>query len=296
MDILEKIRKNYESNKTIRKKISDYILNNTLDTSFLSLKQFSEKVETTEVTVLNYCKSLGYEGFNDMRKSLQEFIISNYSPSERLYAIVKDSEDASHHYDRLASSELKCIKNTYSSNSPETLKEIIKFFDTETLIFIAAHEVSSVCGIYLSMKLRNQGIQCEMLDLYDPYSSIEKILRYGNRKKILVSITMTPYSIQTITFSSLAKKENIPVIAITDSTKSPILKCAKIALFCDTKLLGISNSPTSIMAIINQLTAALDLKNKTPNNASKKQYPVSEKLNDFFKIKANLESKNIFSN
>ncbi len=289
MNILERIKNNYDSNKASRKKIADYILNNTLDTAFYSLKDFADKVSTTEVTVLNYCKNLGFVGFNDFRKALQEFIISNYSPSERIHAIIKDIEDPIQHYKRLSSSELRCIKNSYDINNSEKLTQILNLIDTDTTIFIAAHEISSICGNYFSYRFSNQGYQCHMIDLNDPYSSIEKIQRC--KKKVLLSITIQPYSIQTLTFSALAKQENIPVIAFTDSQNSPLLKSSTVTIFCDTKILEITNSPTSIIAMINQLAIANDLRNQT--NQDMKEKKVTSLVNEFYSIKEKLESENI---
>ena len=289
MNILEKIKTNYDSNKTSRRKIADYILNNTLDTAFLSLKDFSERVSTTEVTVLNYCKGLGFVGFYDFRKALQEFIMSNYSPRERIHAIIKDSQNPSQHYERLSSSELKCIKNSYNMNDSEKLTQALNLINQDTTIYIAAHGISSVCGNYFSYKFAAQGYICHMLDLNDPYSSIEKIQR--SKTKILVAITMKPYSIQTLTFSALAKKENIPVIAFTDSQNSPIIESANTTIFCDTKILEITNSPTSIIAMINQLAAANDLRNKTEQDIDEK--PVTNLVKQFNSIKKEFEAKNL---
>ncbi|MGD1815765.1 MAG: MurR/RpiR family transcriptional regulator [Pleomorphochaeta sp.] len=289
MNILEKIQTNYDCHKSSRKKIADYILNNTLDTAFLSLKDFSEKVSTTEVTVLNYCKDLGFVGFNDFRKALQEFIITNYSPSERIYAILKDSKDPSEHYERVSSSELKCIKNSYRMNDSEKLIEALNLIEKDTTIFIVAHEISSICGNYFSYKFSSQGYQCNILDLNDPYSSIAKMQRC--EKKVLLAITMKPYSIQTLTFSALAKKDNIPVITFTDSQSSPIVENSNITIFCDTKILEITNSPTSIIAMINQLSAINDLRNKIEKDSNEK--PVTDLIKEFKNIKKELELKNL---
>ena len=291
MDILDQIKAKYDCNKSARKKIADFIINNTLDTAFLSLKEFAEASSTTEVTVLNYCKDLGYHGFNDFKNALQEFIISNYSPGQRLLATMKINEDEEQHYQRIASSEIKLIKTTYNMNSPATLKKVLDLLKPNATVFIAAHELSGISGRYLEMKFSNQGFKCEMLDIINPYSAISKLERSRDKNKILFTIITTPYSLQTLSLAALVHKENMPVISITDSTNSPIIPFSDATLFCETKLLDISNSPTPIIALINQLASANEMKYK--DNLPKKTKPVSSLVTEFNKIKQDLEKQNI---
>lgn len=57
------------------------------------------------------------------------------------------------------------------------------------------------------------------------------------------------------------------MVTITDSTLSPLVSMAETALICPTELMGLTNSPTSIMAIID-IIAVLFLAEKQEDEFS----------------------------
>ena len=50
-----------------RKRISDYILNNTEDILNISIKELAEKLKLNEATIFKFCKYLGYTGYKEFR-------------------------------------------------------------------------------------------------------------------------------------------------------------------------------------------------------------------------------------
>lgn len=67
MDILAEIKTQYETFGKARRQISDIILENPAKCCFLSLKEFAAAANTTEVTVLKYCRDLGISSFVELK-------------------------------------------------------------------------------------------------------------------------------------------------------------------------------------------------------------------------------------
>ena len=64
MDILEIIRTQYPNLSRAQKKIADYILTRPDDACFASLKELTEAVGVTEVTMMNFARRMGVDGFS----------------------------------------------------------------------------------------------------------------------------------------------------------------------------------------------------------------------------------------
>ena len=73
-DIIGKIKTAYPLQNKKRRQISDYILHNLSECCFLPLRKLSDEIGVTEVTMLNYCRSLGYQNFIDFRDDLRNYI------------------------------------------------------------------------------------------------------------------------------------------------------------------------------------------------------------------------------
>ena len=72
MDVLGQIRSQYDTLSKTQKKIADYMQQHTNTCCFASLKEIAALTGTTEATVLNFSRKMGYASFLDMRNQLKE--------------------------------------------------------------------------------------------------------------------------------------------------------------------------------------------------------------------------------
>jgi len=87
MQLIERIRQAYPTYNKTRKRIASCILNNPAKCCFLSLKEFSALTETAELTILNFCKSVGADGYIELRHQLQEYVMQWSHPLDRINAL-----------------------------------------------------------------------------------------------------------------------------------------------------------------------------------------------------------------
>ena len=71
MDISEIIQSHYDSLTKKQRLIADYILENPMEVSYISLSDLSGKTGCSELTVLKFCKALGFTGFIDLKKAFR---------------------------------------------------------------------------------------------------------------------------------------------------------------------------------------------------------------------------------
>ena len=83
LDLLAEIKTQYDTFGKARRQISDIILENPAKCCFLSLKEFAAAANTTEVTVLKYCRDLGISSFVELKKALQGYMLTWISPTDR---------------------------------------------------------------------------------------------------------------------------------------------------------------------------------------------------------------------
>lgn len=90
---------------------------------FASLKELTEAVGTTEVTVMNFTRRLGIDGFTGLKRELQAYIRMRLSPNEKItYAMenVRSRSEGGIYHD-FCENELAALSSTYAAVPEEGL-------------------------------------------------------------------------------------------------------------------------------------------------------------------------------
>ncbi|MDD4157729.1 MAG: MurR/RpiR family transcriptional regulator [Candidatus Cloacimonetes bacterium] len=217
MDIINKIKTDYKSQSTLRRKISDYILDDPLQVSFLSLKCFSTLTKVTEATIISYCKSIGCDSFSELKKYLQSFVMEHFSQKDRLSLIASQSPTFDSLYMKIVDAEKKSQRTLYENNPPMKIEQVIKFINNASNIFIAACDATKPVADYFAKRLNSLGHPSSALNLEDTSAVLTQIssVKYID-KSLLISITIVPYSKSTLAITKSCKMFNMPIVSITD--------------------------------------------------------------------------------
>ena len=74
MGILEEVNASYEKLSPVQKRIADFIFKYPDQVCFYSLKELSETLGVTEVTILRFTKKIGAQSFVEMKNRLREHL------------------------------------------------------------------------------------------------------------------------------------------------------------------------------------------------------------------------------
>lgn len=254
MDILDRIRQEYSSLSKTRRRISDYILDNASKCCFYSLKEFSSHVEATEATVLNYCRGLGLGSFVDLKKELQIHMLSTVALGDRVKMASSQSGSIAELYGRVIKSEREALRATFEQNSLAKLQEFNCLLRGAKRVFAAGHNASRLPVQYFIQRMVPLGVDVCELDLQDKHQIFSRLSAQLPDDCLVVAFAMSPYGAATVALTEYCHQVGIRVAAVTDSSSSPAAKNAQAVILCHTEFMGLTNSSTSIMAIINLIS------------------------------------------
>jgi Transcriptional regulators len=254
MDILAQIRVNYDSFNRTRKRISDFILNSPEQCCFLSLKSFAQQVGTTEITILNFCRSLGLNSYLELKKALQDDLIVRVQASDRLKLSRSISGSAQELHQRLCQVQREALDHTLKSVSIQQLLDFAHALRGAKRIFIAAHDFSRFTGGYLERRLLSLEMNCHMLDLQSRQEIFRCLTAQPPEEGLLIAIAVPPYGKDTVSLIHYCMSIGMRVAALTDRPSSPVALEAHTTLLCDVELLGMTNTFASMIALIDVLT------------------------------------------
>ncbi len=240
--------------------IARFILKAPEEAAYLSLKELSDRVGVSEVSVLRMCRALGYDSFVALKKALQQhigrqvrqtappsFLESDAprrlgTPEETLAAVCQDDvHNVSRMYQELDIKQLfTCARGLLDAD--------------EVVIF--AHDASFILAEYLSYRLNFLQIKARSIKLGDS-DLVQSVLARLTKRDYVISLSFPPYYSPLYNVTSFCRHRGIPTIAITDSPDSPAVNEDTHVFLCRTNARYFYNSQTSTIAFINLLTAGI---------------------------------------
>lgn len=249
------ILKQEASNLTpTQRKVADYILKNPIDASFLTLDQISGIVGTSTTTVMRLSFKLGYSGYTDFQKDLQELLRDRVAPTTRL-EINKKSLEQSSILVKCAETQVNNLKTTIDFLSEDTINHCLNLIQKAANIYVVGMRSSFAIAYYLQHELNQILGNCKLVKA-DSGDNVDTILNLTS-SDLVIAITLPRYSKTTVDLLKISKGFNPKIIAITDGYNSPLAPLADIVLPCSFRSLAFHNSIVGPIFLADFLITAI---------------------------------------
>jgi len=232
MLISERIKQNYAFLSNKQKKIADYLLDHDDEMGFKTLKIISKEVGVTEVTVINFCKALGFGNFTE-----------NGVYSELLPNVIEQ--------------QIQNHTRTLYRLDEQKLSQTIEFICNAKKIYIFHKGTTGAVALFLKTRLDNLAIDSELVDVSVVDNRFFMNSMRFTKDDIYIFFTYPVYSKILIKFSEYFRKKDFKIIALTDKYDSPITKYADISFYTDNDSPVFFNSFQSLMSIVEIIVILL---------------------------------------
>lgn len=256
MTILDDISEKMDSFSNKQKDIAKYLMKNSRKVGFMSLKELSEEIGVSEVTVLNFCKIIGVNSFVDLKKLFQDLVKRELNIPKEIKNSLLELESVEDAYNNTIQIQRLNYDKIIRENSLDEFKEISKTIMSANKIYICGMGMSKVMAEYLSSRLALIDIESDLVDVGDLLTT-SMDLKKITRKDIFIIISFPEYSPNAIGLSKYLLKEDIPYISITDNNSAPIAKGAKNTLVCPNNSLVFHNFISSTISLVELLLVIL---------------------------------------
>ncbi len=257
MPIDKIIKSKYKNLSKKQKTIADYMLQNEAEISFKSLKEISDEIGVTEVTIINFCKSLGLSSFSDLKQKYQDLIVKKVSPTQKLFENINKETMKNDLFVKIIDLQLKNHQITMSGLKEEELEKAVELINNAKKVYIYGEGLSVWISNYFKNRLENLGIDVEVIDLsnLNTYLFI-KTLKFSE-EDLYIAITYPKYSKIVLKFSEYLKKKNYNIIGLTDKKSAPLKENTDITFYSENDSLIFYNSIHSAISIIEIITTIL---------------------------------------
>jgi DNA-binding MurR/RpiR family transcriptional regulator len=226
--ILAKMRQGMESFRPSEQKIANYIINNPQEAKELSVVEMADKSDTSEASVIRFCKTLGLKGYPDLKIAISMSVVHESGKKKILHEIINADDSLETILKKLEAGSIQAIQDTCNIVSIESLGNAIEAIDKCEKIHLFGVGASSIVALDAQYKFSRINIPAFMF--FDHHIQLTTAVHLTN-KDVAIGISHSGRTKEVVEALRIAKEKGATTIAITQYGKSPIQEVSDIVLF-----------------------------------------------------------------
>ncbi|EOD00088.1 MurR/RpiR family transcriptional regulator [Caldisalinibacter kiritimatiensis] len=226
--ILTKIKQGFDTFSPSEKKVGQYILENPEETIGLSIMELSKKCNTSEATVIRFCRTLNLKGYQELKLAISIDLTKNKENKRIIHEVIDADDSPEMILAKISAGSIKAIEDTQNVLSTEALEKAIEAIDNARRIYIFSAGASSVVALDAKYKFMRINIPVEMY--FDNHMQLTTSV-HVTEKDVAIGISNSGKTKDVLQALSIAKNKGATTIGITQYGKSPICNVSDILLF-----------------------------------------------------------------
>ena len=257
-ELLKKIDERYAKLSKGQKKLADYIREDYDKAAFLTAAKMGEVVGVSESTVVRFATTLGYKGYPEFQKALEELVRTKLNSIQRMkvtYGRISHGEIL----DSVLQSDIEKIKLTMASIDHNTFEQAVDTILNARKIYVVGIRSCAPLASFLSFYLN---LICEDVKAVNTNSSseiFEQLIRISE-EDVIIGISFPRYSMRTLKALEFASNRKAKVITLTDSVHSSMNLYSSCNLIARSDMASIVDSLVAPLSVVNALVVALCMK------------------------------------
>lgn len=223
-----KIRQGLDYFSPAEHKIAEFILKNTHEFLGYSITQLANKSETSEASIVRFCKNLGLKGYQELKISVSADIAKPDSRRVKIYEHVSNDDSTQTIIDKVCHGNINAIEDTMRVLDAEELKKAIENINKARKISIFGAGASAIVAMDAQYKFLRINIEASMY--FDTHMQLT-VASNLEECDVALGISNSGRTIDVIKALEIAKGNGAKTICITQFGNSPIVDVSDIKLF-----------------------------------------------------------------
>ena len=253
-----RIEEKYRDLSKGQKRVAEYVLDNYDKAVFLTAARLGEVVGVSESTVVRFATQLGYKGYPEFQKALEELVRNRLNSIQRMkvtYGRISQSQIL----ETVLQSDIEKIKQTLNGIDHLAFNQAIDTILNARKIYVLGIRSCAPLAAFMSFYLN---LLCDNVIAVNTNSSseiFEQLIRIGE-DDVIIGISFPRYSQRTLKALEFASKRKAKIITLTDSVHSPINIYSSCNLIARSDMASIVDSLVAPLSVVNALIVALCMK------------------------------------
>lgn len=253
---LQNIRARYDTLTTVEKRIADYILLHEEEIPNLSTSELADKAQTATSAIVRCCKSLGFEGYPQLKLALAAELSKNRQLNYAPYIFPEDT--SAQVMEKVFSANVKALHDTADQLNQTQIEHILDRLAAAR--HICLYGVGTSASMVTELQYRLMQLGYDAFAYTDPVSMRISTLNL-DKQDVAFAISYSGRTEPTVQAMELAKESGAETICFTGFPDSPLAKlCSYSVCVCSDEVrypVEAMSAKIAQLSLIYALTTAL---------------------------------------
>lgn len=253
-DILRTIEDNMDGFSKGQRQIARYLLSHYDKAAYMTAAKLGTEVSVSESTVVRFVMELGYAGYPEFQKALQELIRTKLTSFQRMEVtnhLIGDGDVL----EKVLMTNVENIRHTLDGISRSDFHDAVEAIVKAKNVYIIGVRSSAMLANFLSYSLQMIFDNVRLIDTAGS-ELFQQMMAIGEGD-VMIAISFPRYSKRVIKAVEFARRAGADVVALTDSSESPIAPSAQQVLVAQSDMASYVDSLVAPLSLINALVVAV---------------------------------------
>lgn len=222
-DIISTIRNSMDHLKKAEKRVAACVIREPGEVIKYTITELAEKAETSEPTVVRFCRKMGLKGYMELRLNLARSLPS----SQYIHETISEQDSALQILDKIFSADLEALRDTMNKIDFRAFNDVVDALAAAKRIEFYGLGGSGIVAQDAYHKFFRLEIPC--IAIVDPHLQVmsASLLSAGC---VAVAVSVSGSTKDIIESVNIAKASGATVIGITGRAKSPLARLCNLHL------------------------------------------------------------------
>ncbi|GHV37653.1 N-acetylmannosamine kinase [Clostridia bacterium] len=258
-DILSALSAGMSAFSKGQRAIANFILARYDEAAFMTAGRVAAAAGVSESTVVRFAVELGFDGYQQMQRGLQEVIRNRLTTAQRV-GVTQSRLEGQDLLRTVMLADTEKIRATLENLDRAAFDSVVDAIVSARNVYVVGIRSASALSGFLAFYLNMIRENVRLVSASAMSETIEQVMRISCDDAV-IGISFPRYSRRTVRAMKYARERGATVIALSDSPDSPLCQTASHSLLakCDTSLF--LDSLVAPLSLINALIAAVGLRN-----------------------------------
>ena len=254
-DILSILQSNAYRFSKGQRAIAAYITEAYDKAAFMTANKLGKTVGVSESTVVRFAMELGFAGYPQMQKAMQDMVMNRLTSVQRM-EVANDRIGDQDVLSMVIQSDIEKLRQTAETVSRDDFKAAVEAILSARRVYIMGTRSTSVLASFLGHYLRHMLDSVHVVTSSGASEMFEQIIDV-NSQDVVIAFSFPRYSTATFKGAQFCQKTGAKVIGVTDSLLSPLGRSSDHVLLCKSDMISLVDSLTAPFSIANALIVAI---------------------------------------
>lgn len=212
--------------------VAEYSMAHPDEVAFGTAASVARLADVQPSTLVRYAQALGYSGFSELQEVFRARLRNRWPDyQERLRALIDRGSEGTGVLELLggfAESSVNSILNMRTSLDAASLQRAVDVLKAADTVYLLGLRRAFPVASYLLYAFGKLGIRSRLVDFAAALGPEQA--SFATERDALIAVSFTPYTPETVILTGRLHDRGVPVVAITDSSFSPLASTSRVWL------------------------------------------------------------------